>query len=146
MYSTWWSGVAIIFIYICVSDIKYRTINNRTIALINLWFVGYVLLFSQFQWLTVGTYVFVVLIGVILSYFNMLGAGDSKLMAAISLALTPYQFAYFVLLTFLIGGVLALFYLILSSALKKRVKVSEHGIPYGVAISIAGMFMLAFPF
>lgn len=138
--------MAIIFIIACVSDIKSRTISNRLVAVATLWLLSYVFLFSQLTLTTISIYMAIVLVGVFLSNINVLGAGDSKLMAAVSLALTPYQIAHFILLTFLFGGVLAVLYFCLSKVSKNERLACEYGIPYGVAISASAMFTLALPF
>lgn len=91
---------------------------------------------------------------------NLLGGGDVKLMAALSLALTATDCYRFVIATALFGGVLAITYLLLRKVLPPlrckpgaprllRIAALEGWrirrgapLPYGVAIAGAGIFVL----
>ena len=82
------------------------------------------------------------------------GGGDVKLLAALSLWIVPYNWPLFILGMMLAGGALALFVLFLRKTREwlpdflKTGSWGRHllddtaGIPYGVAISIAGLVSL----
>jgi prepilin peptidase CpaA len=94
---------------------------------------------------------------------RLLGGGDVKLMAALSLALTATDCYRFVIATALFGGLLAMAYLLLRRVLPPlrckpgtsrllRVAVVEAWrirrglpLPYGVAIAAGGIFVLLHP-
>ncbi len=71
---------------------------------------------------------------------NLFAAGDGKLAAAFAAALLPSQLLPAVIYTLVIGGVLALFYLVkdrlICQYLLKQSREKEKGLPYGVAIAI----------
>lgn len=94
---------------------------------------------------------------------NLLGGGDVKLMAAVSLALTATDCYRFVTATVLFGGVLAMAYLLLRKVLPPlrckpgaprllRIAAVEGRrirrgapLPYGIAIAAGGIFVLLHP-
>lgn len=82
----------------------------------------------------------VVLVGsMVLFYFNIMGAGDGKFAAALALAIPWQQLNIALFLTAIIGGVLAMFYLIKYRLILRNTK-QDPGLPYGVAIGL-GFFI-----
>jgi prepilin peptidase CpaA len=95
---------------------------------------------------------------------GLIGGGDVKLMTALAVGLSPLDSYRFVVATALVGGVLGIFYLLLSQLLpsslqglcqaKRRSflgrvvvveswRIRKRGpLPYGVAIAAAGAFIL----
>ena len=100
----------------------------------------------------VGAGVVILLIGLVLYLLKWFGGGDGKALAAAALWLGAGQeITSFLVLTALLGGVIAIL-LILFRRLKVADKLSdrpwlarlhdrEGGVPYGVAIGLAGLIM-----
>lgn len=83
---------------------------------------------------------------------NLLGGGDVKLVAALGFWAGPYQILPFFLVMAVAGGVLALGYLVLSrrrtpgragtGADSSKNERKQMKIPYGIAIAVAGLFVV----
>jgi len=130
-------------------DVSERRIPNWTVLAIAGLFAMWTLVapsVSLLSSLGAAGIVFVVTLGFVA--FNLFGAGDSKLMTAVALFAGVRLLPYFVLGTVLFGGALAVF----SLALEPRRALAliqlrgrgdpSRGIPYGVAISLAGVILL----
>ncbi len=76
----------------------------------------------------------------VLFYFNIMGAGDGKFAAALALAIPWQQLNIALFLTAIIGGVLAVFYLIKYRLILRNKVKQDPGLPYGVAIGL-GFFI-----
>ncbi len=72
---------------------------------------------------------------------GMIGGGDAKLLPACSVWMGPQGVAGFIILTAIIGGMLAVIALI--SRKKNQDDKTPQGLPYGVAISLAAILMIA---
>jgi prepilin peptidase CpaA len=81
---------------------------------------------------------FVLFFGFMLFISKILGAGDVKLIVALSFAFNYVQFINYLFLVAVLGGVCAIIGLLFYH---KNVK--KNGIPYGVPIALA--FMLSYP-
>lgn len=81
----------------------------------------------------------ILLSSMILFYFNIIGAGDGKFAAALALAVPWQQLDIALFLTAIMGGILAIIYLI-KYRLILRNKIKDPGLPYGVAIGF-GFFI-----
>jgi prepilin peptidase CpaA len=88
--------------------------------------------------LAVGAAVFVLLAGAF--YAGMMGGGDVKLAAALSLWFSPPSAIRFLVLMSIAGGVLTLAMLVWHRARKRE---GRPEIPYGVAIAFGGLAILA---
>ena len=73
-------------------------------------------------------------------YAGMMGGGDVKLAAALTLWLSPASTVKFLVLMSIAGGVLTL---LLLAAHRLRRKAGRPAIPYGVAIAFGGLAILA---
>lgn len=81
-------------------------------------------------------------IGALLFYFNIMAAGDSKLLAAFSLMISP---SYFLLTVFIIlsaGGALAISQWVISQITGNANWVNK-GVPYGVPICLGSLLGIA---
>lgn len=121
------------------SDLAKREIPNSAVVLLALGGVAEALLSAAgpngINWL--GT-LLILLIGFPLSsLLGLIGAGDVKLLAAAALW-TPGRTVDLLLLTALLGGILAVLYLILNIVRTKK----TNELPYGVAVSSALLLML----
>lgn len=128
-----------------VSDALRRLIPNWTIVAIAILFVGWVFvepLVSMRGSLEAALIVFVV--SYALYAFGIVGAGDSKFITVVSLFVGLSRLPQFALATVLVGGALAVISLVTRPTralvmLQMRGKGSfGRGIPYGVAIALAG--------
>ena len=73
-------------------------------------------------------------------YAGMMGGGDVKLAAALSLWFSPASTLKFLVIMSIAGGVLTLILLV---AHRVRGKEGKPKIPYGVAIAVGGLVILA---
>ena len=91
-------------------------------------------------------------IGLALFAFGLIGGGDAKLFAAVTLWLGFSSLLEYALITSLMGGALALFLISIrklpmpaaftSQGWLMRLHDSNSGIPYGVALAAAALFVL----
>jgi prepilin peptidase CpaA len=144
--------LAILLVFVSVSDIRDRRIPNWTVLAVAGLFV---------PWIFVGPAVSVIsaleaaLISLAASLglyaLRVLGAGDSKLLTVTALFAGLAQLPHFLVYVALSGGVIALISLL---ARPTRAAVMFHmrgkgdfgrGVPYGVAIAIATMAVLLLP-
>ncbi|WP_283132144.1 A24 family peptidase [Enterovibrio norvegicus] len=122
-------------IAVILSDVRHRRISNVIILVIG---VTCILMSVKNNLLSLHFYqsISVLLFGLILFRFGILAAGDSKLLAVYSIVIDPSYFQLSLILTGIIGGVLATVILI-------RKKISDNkpddGVPYGIPIVISGL-------
>jgi len=128
----------------CYSDIKQRVISNNMVCLIaissgiiaaiainnELYPLGWWLIIQPLSVLVVGFGLFAL---------GICGAGDVKLMTALSIIIYPAFWWQTLLLITAIGSVLAIGYLFYGWLIDDLAKVRKKGLPYGVAISF-GVF------
>jgi prepilin peptidase CpaA len=138
------AGLAALLLIAAAIDVRTFTISNR----LNL----AVALLAPLYWLSIslplspdiairlamGAGVFAILAGAF--YAGMMGGGDVKLAAALTLWFSPASTLKFLVLMSLAGGVLTLGVLAFHR-LKRREGRPE--IPYGVAIAFGGLAILA---
>ncbi|MFT2099123.1 prepilin peptidase [Marinomonas sp. 2405UD66-6] len=122
-------------IKISIDDIYKRSVSHKSLF----WLTGLLLLSWGFHFnLSVLPYTLAILVvGFGLFCLGVLGAGDTKLLAVLSLGVSPEFIPLMLYSVALLGGVLALGYL-LYGLMTDLTKVREKGIPYAVPISIAG--------
>ncbi len=116
------------FFHVCYSDIRYRKIRNTTTLFITLLslMVGYLTLGKIF----IIPAIWVFTIGFLLSSLGVIGAGDVKLLAGLSLSLNGEGVTLLLILTTLAGLPVALI-----SATSGYFNAGlQRGVPYGVAI------------
>ena len=114
---------------VCYSDIRYRKIKNSSTIILSL----LSLLEGWLYWETVplSPAVVVFAAGFLLNACGFIGAGDVKLMAALSLSLDADNTLLFIFLTTLAGLPVALVTLLTGRLLRKP---AYQTVPYGVAI------------
>lgn len=158
--------------YCSFLDLLYYRIPNILVGCIIAAFPIWVLLTGNYAALShVWPFVFILIGGILLFYFNLIGAGDIKLFAAVSLWLEWSQLLPLLIKMALYGGVLAILTLLFPkkiitlrkflqniSLLKKintfflpdieeatQESISDRSrkmVPYGIAISIATIEIL----
>ncbi|MFI8416085.1 prepilin peptidase [Serratia sp. NPDC078593] len=126
-----------VLMFIAWQDILFRVISHGSLLLLLIILLPLAVMQHTFPNFIAA--ISILVIGYALFCFNVIGGGDVKLMALLSLALSDSSLAAFLFLTACIGGLIALAGLIFFNE-TTRLK----GIPYGVAISLA--FVLALPF
>lgn len=143
--------VMLVLVYAAFNDIKHRRIPN-SLSLVLIVLYGTFALATQFQDSTTPvdfingllTGIGVLAGGLVLFGLGVMGGGDIKLAAALSLfAGTPYLPAVLILIT-LSGGILAGATWGYSKLKPKQNKVdgaNRDSVPYGVAISISGVWL-----
>jgi prepilin peptidase CpaA len=128
--------------YVVFSDLKFRRISNKAVgcALFLSMLIGH----NHFSIEYIYSLAFLYFVLLIIYGLKVIGGGDIKLMAALSLA-TPSSFwPYTYVVITVIGGLLALVYLILPF-IDNRFQlglIKVFGIPYGIAISFGFVFSI----
>ncbi len=125
------------------TDLRRREIDN--------WLTAAIALAAPLFWLASGLSLgevgiqfaialatFAVLVG--LFALNMMGGGDVKLLTALSLWIAPVWYLKLIVVMALVGGALTLVVAALHFARRRQGRVA---VPYGVAISAAGLWVLA---
>lgn len=135
--------LAIALVVAAFTDIRRRQIDNWLTAGIALaaplywWAAGISLWPGVAVQFGIALAAFVVLAG--LFALRMMGGGDVKLLAAIALWIEPSWFLKLLIVMALVGGVLTV---VLGAWHVMRRQKEKLAIPYGVAISIAGLWVL----
>ena len=144
--------LAILLVVAAVIDVRTFTISNGLNATVALmaplywWSIGLPLWPDAAIQVAVAAGVFAVLAATF--YMGMMGGGDVKLAAALALWFKPFTTLKILVIMSLAGGLLTLIVLILH---KKRAKPAIPGgapaakpeVPYGVAIAIGALWILA---
>ncbi len=140
-------GLAALLVVAAVIDVRTFTISNRlTLA---------VALLAPLYWLSIGlalwpgvaiqiaaaAVVFLLMAGAF--YAGMMGGGDVKLAAALALWFPPAATIKFIVLMSLAGGVLTIGLVVWHRAKRRE---GRPEIPYGVAIAVGGLAILAQPY
>ena len=137
------AALATALVFAAVTDIRRRQIDNWLTAAIALtaplFWLATGLGWEQVAWqVGIGVITFVVLAA--LFALGQMGGGDVKLLTALALWVQPFWFTRLIVVMAIVGGLLTLAF-----ALHHRLKKREDrlAVPYGVAISIAGLWTLA---
>ena len=136
-------SLAAILVFAAVVDFRTFTISNRLNLTVALLAPVYWLSIALSPWpgvaiqLAAGSAVFVLMAGAF--YAGMMGGGDVKLAAALSLWFSPGSIVKFLVLTSLAGGVVTLAVLIWHRVKRRD---GRPQIPYGVAIAFGGLAIL----
>jgi len=135
-----WLILVTLSFFICYQDITKRKISNRIVLCVLV--VASVLFFYQQNYAVLPYSLLILCVGFILFQFNMIAAGDIKLLTAFSLAITPEIISLtIVVIGFLGGGVAILYYLF--GLLTDLQKVKKKGVPYGLPICMGCLFSIA---
>ncbi len=136
--------LALLLVVAAVIDARTYKISNRlTLAVALLapvywWSAGLALWPDVASHVAVAAAIFVLLAAAF--YAGMMGGGDVKLAGALALWLSPLGSLHFLLVMSIAGGILTLGY---AAAHRLRSKEGRPMIPYGIAISIGGLAILA---
>ena len=147
------SALAIILVVAAVIDVRTFTISNRLNATVALlaplyWWSAHLPLWPDIgMQIGIAAAVFAVL--AVTFYIGMMGGGDVKLAAALALWFSPLSTIKFLVIMSLAGGLLTVIVLIAHRMKPGQIKNSDGEIggkpeiPYGVAIAIGGLWILA---
>ncbi|MFP5328681.1 MAG: prepilin peptidase [Alphaproteobacteria bacterium] len=136
--------LALLLVVAAVIDVRTYTISNRLnlaialLAPVYWWSVGVPLWPDVAFQLALGMGVFVLL--ALAFYAGMMGGGDVKLAAAVALWLSPVATVKFLVFMSIAGGLLTVIMLGLH---RLRSKPGRPEIPYGVAIAVGALAILA---
>lgn len=136
-------GLAIGLIFSVYTDIRYRLIYNKVTFPIALAAPLFWLATGEYGFADIGIHlltascVFVLFASFL--WFGMMGAGDVKLLTALALWFEWTVVLNMLLITSIIGGVVTIIFSLIH---KLRKQSGPAKIPYGVAISLAGLFTL----
>lgn len=125
------------------TDLRRREIDNWLTLAIALaapifWLASGLSLGAVGMQFAIAFATFVVLTGLFAA--GMMGGGDVKLLSALSLWIAPFWYLKLIIVMALVGGVLTL---IFGGIHLARRKPGQVAVPYGVAISAAGLWVLA---
>lgn len=140
-------ALAIALVVAAFTDIRRRQIDNWLNAAIALgaplyWWASGLSLWPGVAWqLGISLVTFAICAG--LFALRAMGGGDVKLLAALALWITPAWFLKLVIMMALLGGVLTIVMAVWHGMRSRRERLA---IPYGVAISSAGLWALASQF
>ncbi|ATV46114.1 prepilin peptidase [Pectobacterium sp. CHL-2024] len=123
--------------FISWQDIRLRIISHNSLLLLLILILSLAVTQQTLPNFTAA--LSILLVGYFLFFFNVIGGGDVKLMAVLSLALSNTSLAFFLFCTAFFGGIIAIAGLIIFNDSIRRL-----GIPYGVAISSAFLFTFLF--
>lgn len=137
------AALAIALLVAAVTDIRRRQIDN--------WLNAAIALTAPLFWFATGMtlgdigWQLAVALGALAIFAGMfalgwMGGGDVKLLTALALWIEPYWFAQLVVVMAIVGGILTLFFGAWHIAARRR---DKPAIPYGIAISGAGLWALA---
>ncbi len=137
------AALAIALLIAAFTDLRRRHIDN--------WLTGAIALAAPLFWWASGLTLWpeiAIQLGVALGTFailaglfalRMMGGGDVKLLTALALWIAPVPFLRLVIMMALLGGVLTLGFGAWHVMRRQRDKLA---IPYGVAIAMAGLWVL----
>ena len=137
------AALAIALVVAAVTDLRHRTISNWLSGGIALaaplfWWASGLAVWPDIAWqLGIALAAFAVLAG--LFAVGQMGGGDVKLLTALALWIAPMLFLKLLVVMALVGGVLTLVFGAWHVMRKRREKLA---IPYGVAIALAGLWVL----
>jgi prepilin peptidase CpaA len=124
-------------------DLRFRIIPNRLVVLIAASGLALNALSSPWLlWINLLAALLVLLSFGVLSHFNVLGGGDVKLMAAVTLLVPAQQIGPLLMAIALAGGVLSLLYLASYHTIQ-RLKVARTNSSHGSRQTIRGNRWLA---
>ncbi|MFM2589800.1 prepilin peptidase [Vibrio sp. TBV020] len=121
-------------------DIKNRKIPNGVVQVIALMGIFFVFNYGRYEQLILP--ILVLGIGMVLFYFNILAAGDSKLLSAFGLMISPDCFLLTIFIILFAGGALAIAQWIICQ-LTGNTEWVNKGVPYGVPICLGSLLGIA---
>jgi prepilin peptidase CpaA len=149
--------VYLLLSYTVITDVKFRRIPNWVCLQIFLCFAVYFIFIQDFEMGSEGFLSALIALAMLLPLFalKVMGGGDVKLISVASMWVGADQFILFLSLTALLGGLIALFYLIrfyvancllfvpiAGAKLSELVTRGPQSIPYAIAIVCAAQYLM----
>jgi prepilin peptidase CpaA len=144
------TALAIALLIAAFTDIRRRQIDNWLNAGMALgapafWWASGMALWPDLAWqLLFAVIASAVLIGIAFIGYKInvviLGGGDVKLLGALALWFTPFAYMQMLLVMGVIGGVMAVGFVVRRMVFKPK---TPGYLPYGVAIAVGGLWVLA---
>lgn len=131
-------AIAAALIYVCYTDIRWRTIKNDSVIFIVL--LSLSLGFSLTGGVALLFPLSILAVGFILSLLNIIGAGDIKLLFSLSLGLNNNQIGDLLIYTAMAGLPVTLVTLVIYKLFLRHRKID---VPYGVAITLGYAILLS---
>lgn len=139
--------LAALLVRAAVTDIRARVISNRLNAAIAILAPVYWFSLGLAPWpdmaIQCALGLAVLMMFAVLFALGMMGGGDVKMLAALALWLPVGALVTLIILTALLGGVVTLFTVFHH---KHTRQVGSVEIPYGVAIALAGLWVVGAPY
>lgn len=136
--------LAVLLLMAAWTDIKTRTISNELNATIALFGIVFWFIVGEPVWpdlaIRIGVAVGIFMLFAMLFMLKMMGGGDVKMIAALALWLPFNALVQMLAVMGVAGGAIAVFLLIRQ---KFRPNAERPDIPYGVAIAIGGLWVIA---
>lgn len=123
---------------IIYSDIAHRRIDNFLVVIVAV----SAIIIPGFTLTAILPLILAVIVGLALFALGIFAGGDIKLMLAFLMGIAFEWWLLVLLLTAFIGGVMALAYLVYGFFFSDLNKICNRGLPYGVPITISGLFGL----
>jgi len=133
-------GLTTTSLFVIYHDLSERKIPNNIVWLLMVLGIGSLGQSNQYERLLVA--LFILIIGIVLSNFNVLGGGDSKLLAAFSLFISVQYMPLVMAIILLLGGGLAAFYWLMYEVTQDRSWL-ERGVPYALPICVGSLLGIA---
>lgn len=126
--------IATFSMFIIYTDIKHRIVSNNSCAVVAILCGCYAFIYTEVQVLIP---IVILIIGVSLSYFKILGGGDSKLLSSYSIAIFPDVYLSTLIVIGISGGVLSVIYILVNKL--NRNKTKQIHLPYAIPIVLGGL-------
>ncbi|HAT8492640.1 TPA: prepilin peptidase [Vibrio vulnificus] len=123
------------------TDIRTRTISHS--ICFSVAFVCLLLAVLRGDVFILGP-VLILLAGVFLTFWRLLGGGDSKLLAAYAIAIPPSDLPTLLIGIALLGGVIAVLFYFYYTVQGKTEQAKSRGVAYGIPIAICASLMIIF--
>ncbi|WP_083651686.1 prepilin peptidase [Photobacterium proteolyticum] len=133
------SIIFILSLYCAVCDIKKRTIKNNNIVVIALLCSFFAITNNEGNIYFIQA-ITIIIIGILLTLSGVLGAADSKLLAAYSLSIEPDILPLTLLSIPIIGGLQIIIMFLIAKFENKA--PFKNGIPYAIPITFCGFISL----
>lgn len=136
----WLVYMLLIILLVLLIKVAIRDINERSVSHSDLLWLTGTLLLGWFWHVNIAVWPYT--LGIVVGGFGLfclgiLGAGDTKLLAVLSLGVSPVFMPIMLYSLVFLGGILAVGYLLYGLA-TDLAKVRQKGIPYAVPISVVG--------
>lgn len=134
-------AISLALLYVCYTDSRYRLIRNEVVIFVFVLslLMGYLMGDGVNIGINIYAPLIILVIGFILNYVNIVGAGDVKLLVALSVGLTTASVYKLLLLVALAGLPIAIIAYIVHKIKRTSYRCD---VPYGVAIAIGYWILL----